>query len=66
MDGDGACLDGVARWIGANLATAFFASLERCSCINLSTDDHDDAHLILPSDSSPADSNDVVVSQGNS
>jgi hypothetical protein len=42
----------MASWIGMNLATAFFASLERCSCINLSTsDDPDDPLLILPSDS---------------
>ncbi|TKY74067.1 transmembrane protein [Spatholobus suberectus] len=60
MEGERACWDGMARWLGANLATAFFASLERCSCINLSTDDHDDALLILPSDPSPTNSNDVV------
>ncbi|XP_059452214.1 uncharacterized protein LOC132182871 [Corylus avellana] len=35
-------LDRVAYWVGSNVATAFFASLERCSCINLSTTDLDD------------------------
>ncbi|KAM0863980.1 hypothetical protein ACQ4PT_044236 [Festuca glaucescens] len=48
-----------ASWFGS----AFFASLERCSCINLSTDDDDadqdgEAHdraLILAADSAPSD-----------
>ena len=35
-------LDRVAYWVGSNVASAFFASLERCSCINLSTTDLDD------------------------
>ncbi|THU45562.1 hypothetical protein C4D60_Mb02t19300 [Musa balbisiana] len=37
-------LEGVAMWVGASVVSAFFASLERCSCINLSTteDDGDD------------------------
>ncbi|KAL5792208.1 hypothetical protein ACOSP7_000802 [Xanthoceras sorbifolium] len=35
-------LDRVAYWVGTNVATAFFASLERCSCINLSTTDPED------------------------
>ncbi|KAK7353384.1 hypothetical protein VNO80_18830 [Phaseolus coccineus] len=66
MEGEeeGACWDTVARWFGANLATAFFSSLERCSCIYLSTDDHDDALLTLPSLSSSTSftsSNDVVT-----
>ncbi|KAK4397266.1 hypothetical protein Sango_1563200 [Sesamum angolense] len=34
--------DKLACWVGSSFATAFFASLERCSCINLSTDDDDD------------------------
>ncbi|KAF4380359.1 hypothetical protein CsatB_002543 [Cannabis sativa] len=35
-------LNGMATIVGAYVASAFFASLERCSCINLSTtDDHD-------------------------
>ncbi|CAL9008896.1 hypothetical protein PRUPE_2G314400 [Prunus persica] len=35
-------LNGVASWLGTHVASAFFASLERCSCINLSTsDDHE-------------------------
>ncbi|KAJ9188165.1 hypothetical protein P3X46_003554 [Hevea brasiliensis] len=35
-------LDRVANWVGSNVASAFFASLERCSCINLNTTDLDD------------------------
>eukprot|EP01018_Ginkgo_biloba_P016764 Gb_41245 [translate_table: standard] len=35
-------LDRVAGWVGASVASAFFASLERCSCINLSTTDNED------------------------
>ncbi|KAG8363242.1 hypothetical protein BUALT_Bualt19G0001800 [Buddleja alternifolia] len=35
-------LDRVASWLGSSVASAFFASLERCSCINLSTADCDD------------------------
>ncbi|OAY59544.1 hypothetical protein MANES_01G039600v8 [Manihot esculenta] len=32
------------KWVGMSVASAFFASLERCACINLSTsDDADDA-----------------------
>uniref|UniRef100_A0A2P2N0A3 Uncharacterized protein MANES_01G039600 n=1 Tax=Rhizophora mucronata TaxID=61149 RepID=A0A2P2N0A3_RHIMU len=36
------------KWVGTSVATAFFASLERCSCINLSTsedaEDAEEAH----------------------
>ncbi|KEH18620.1 hypothetical protein MtrunA17_Chr8g0346591 [Medicago truncatula] len=35
-------LDRVANWVGTNVASAFFASLERCSCINLTTTDIED------------------------
>ncbi|KAE9615355.1 hypothetical protein Lalb_Chr04g0254361 [Lupinus albus] len=35
-------LDRVANWVSTNVATAFFASLERFSCINLNTNDNDD------------------------
>lgn len=31
-----------ASWVGASVTSAFFASLQRCSCINLSTNDDDD------------------------
>ncbi|XVE58333.1 hypothetical protein DITRI_Ditri04bG0161500 [Diplodiscus trichospermus] len=34
-DNQGSCLS----WLGTSVAHAFFASLERCSCINLSTSD---------------------------
>ncbi|KAF7132790.1 hypothetical protein RHMOL_Rhmol09G0268500 [Rhododendron molle] len=35
-------IDGWASWLGMSVASAFFASLERCSCVNLSTSDSDD------------------------
>ena len=35
-------LDRMANWVGSSVASAFFASLERCSCINLSTTDNED------------------------
>ncbi|CAN4102343.1 unnamed protein product [Withania somnifera] len=35
-------IDGLARWFGASLASAFFASLERCACVNLTTYASDD------------------------
>ncbi|KAF5743436.1 hypothetical protein HS088_TW08G00018 [Tripterygium wilfordii] len=41
-------LNGMATWVGTSVASAFFSSLERCSCINLSTsddaDDSEEAH----------------------
>ncbi|OAY23063.1 uncharacterized protein LOC110606970 [Manihot esculenta] len=44
-------LDGVAMWFINGVASAFFASLERCSCVRIATvDDGDeakDAPLIL-------------------
>jgi len=33
-------LDRVASWVGGGIAAVFFASLERCSCVNVRT--HDD------------------------
>lgn len=35
-------VDCLARWVGMGVAAAFFASLERCSCVNLTTFDTDD------------------------
>ncbi|KAG6472793.1 hypothetical protein ZIOFF_070271 [Zingiber officinale] len=35
-------IDRMMNWVGASFSSAFFASLEHCSCINLSTDDDDD------------------------
>lgn len=35
-------LDQVATWVGSTVASAFFSSLERFSCVNLSTADPDD------------------------
>ncbi|KAE9458490.1 hypothetical protein C3L33_09607, partial [Rhododendron williamsianum] len=38
-------LDGMAMWLANGVARAFFASLERCSCIRIATeDDGDDAN----------------------
>ncbi|GMH13647.1 hypothetical protein Nepgr_015488 [Nepenthes gracilis] len=38
-------LDGVAMWLFNGVAAAFFASLERCYCIRVSTvEDEDDAN----------------------
>ena len=39
-------LDGVAMWLVNGVTAAFFASLERCSCIRIATadDDGDDAN----------------------
>lgn len=43
-------LDRVANWVGNSVVTVFFASLERCYCINLSTvhddiDEEDDDYI---------------------
>ncbi|CAF2141679.1 uncharacterized protein LOC103853544 [Brassica rapa] len=35
-------LDQAASWVSTTLISAFFASLERCACVNLSTSDDDD------------------------
>ncbi|GMP97745.1 hypothetical protein CsSME_00045887 [Camellia sinensis var. sinensis] len=35
-------LDRMVNWVGMSVASAFFASLKRCACINLNTS-HDDA-----------------------
>ncbi|KAG5021724.1 hypothetical protein AAZX31_07G052700 [Glycine max] len=61
-------LDRVANWVGANVASAFFASLERCSCINLSIKDNeddtnnDDRPLFLSHPTTPFSSNSNVHS----
>ncbi|PSS32981.1 Nuclease [Actinidia chinensis var. chinensis] len=34
--------DRLAIWVGTSVASAFFASLERCACVNLTTADSDD------------------------
>uniref|UniRef100_A0A453Q614 Uncharacterized protein n=3 Tax=Aegilops tauschii TaxID=37682 RepID=A0A453Q614_AEGTS len=48
---------GWASWFGAGVTSAFFASLERCSCINLSTDDDDDddADALMLAAAAPSD-----------
>ncbi|PON73598.1 hypothetical protein PanWU01x14_057800 [Parasponia andersonii] len=35
-------LDQVATWVGSTVTSAFFSSLERFSCVNVTTDDDDD------------------------
>ncbi|CAH8304883.1 unnamed protein product [Eruca vesicaria subsp. sativa] len=35
-------LDQAASWVSTTVISAFFASLERCACVNLSTSDDDD------------------------
>ncbi|XP_020573046.1 uncharacterized protein LOC110019640 [Phalaenopsis equestris] len=35
-------VESMATWVGTSIASAFFASLERFSCINISTSDLDD------------------------
>lgn len=41
--------DGVAAWVLSGFTAAFFASLARCSCINIATkDDADDCDISLP------------------
>ncbi|KAJ8510796.1 hypothetical protein OPV22_001230 [Ensete ventricosum] len=34
-------LEGVANWVGGSVVSAFFASMDRCSCINVSTFEDD-------------------------
>ncbi|EHA8587150.1 hypothetical protein COCNU_scaffold001487G000010 [Cocos nucifera] len=41
-------IDRVATWVGNGVAAAFFASLERCSCINIDTDDDQDEPKDVP------------------
>ncbi|KAF7830523.1 hypothetical protein G2W53_012856 [Senna tora] len=41
-------LDGVAMWFINGVSTAFFASLERCSCIRISTEEDTDEANDLP------------------
>uniref|UniRef100_A0A0E0KHD2 Uncharacterized protein n=1 Tax=Oryza punctata TaxID=4537 RepID=A0A0E0KHD2_ORYPU len=38
-------LDRVAGWVGGGIAAAFFASLERCSCVNVRTHDELDDEM---------------------
>ena len=35
-------LDQVATWVGSTVTSAFFSSLERFSCVNVTTDDDDE------------------------
>ncbi|KAK4747943.1 hypothetical protein SAY87_014529 [Trapa incisa] len=41
-DNNGSRIDQLTSWLGATLASAFFSSLERFSCVNLSTVDFDE------------------------
>jgi hypothetical protein len=38
-------LDQMVAWIGNSVANAFFASLERCACVNISTNDDQDEEM---------------------
>lgn len=41
-------LDQMVAWVGNSVASAFFASLERCACVNISTnDDRDEEKDVL-------------------
>ncbi|KAK6919952.1 hypothetical protein RJ641_015856 [Dillenia turbinata] len=60
-------LDRMANWVGGSVASAFFASLERCSCINLSitdTEEEDEAkeHPLMLSKQVPISSSDSLDS----
>ncbi|PSS32302.1 40S ribosomal protein [Actinidia chinensis var. chinensis] len=35
-------LDLLAMWVGSSVASAFFASLGSCACVNLTTSESDD------------------------
>lgn len=35
-------VDGLARWFGTSVVAAFFASLDRCSCVNVDADGEED------------------------
>ncbi|GAV56627.1 hypothetical protein CFOL_v3_00169 [Cephalotus follicularis] len=48
-------LDGVAMWFINGVATAFFASLERCSCIRIATEDDGEEANEVP----------LILSDGN-
>ncbi|CAN7092183.1 unnamed protein product [Brassica rapa subsp. narinosa] len=55
-------IDQAASWVGTTVISAFFASLERCSCVNLSTsDDDDDESHSRPLALSPAPHPDDIV-----
>lgn len=41
-------VDGVAMWLINGVTSAFFASLERCSCIRIATEDDGDEGNDLP------------------
>ncbi|KAI9097580.1 hypothetical protein K1719_025351 [Acacia pycnantha] len=49
-------LNGMASWFGSSVASAFFASLDRWSCVNVSTsddldDDNEDDYVSVLSNS---------------
>ncbi|CAN6883933.1 unnamed protein product [Brassica oleracea] len=55
-------IDQAASWVGTTVISAFFASLERFSCVNLSTsDDDDDESHSRPLALSPAPHPDDIV-----
>ncbi|KFK28960.1 hypothetical protein AALP_AA7G071000 [Arabis alpina] len=57
-------IDQAASWISASIISAFFSSLERCACVNLTTshdedDDEESYHRPLALSAAPH-SNDTV------
>lgn len=41
MENNGSLIDQMATWVGSTVSSAFFSSLERFSCVNVSTSDPD-------------------------
>lgn len=61
-------LDGVAMWFINGVVSAFFASLEKCSCISIPTLDFDDANddqpLIYNDENSRGESRKRIIGNG--
>lgn len=63
---------GLANWFGSNVSYAFFASLDRFSCVNVNTSDSDDDDeieeeakdrplILTPSDHNPTSVDNLPV-----
>ncbi|KAK1412998.1 hypothetical protein QVD17_34671 [Tagetes erecta] len=60
-------LDGVAMWLMNGVSNAFFASLQRCSCIRIATvDDHEDSNdmPLIPNDENQRHDSSDAMSAG--
>ncbi|GAA0155468.1 hypothetical protein Leryth_004053 [Lithospermum erythrorhizon] len=42
MENSNGTSEGFTKWLGMSVASAFFASLEQCSCVSLTTYESDD------------------------